>query len=165
MRKTAFAPAIRPDIKVLVLGSLPGDASLAAGQYYAHPRNQFWQIVGNVIGRDLRSLGYELRLVALISAGIGLWDTIASAQRRGSLDAAMRDVRAAELERLIAGLPHLRAIGFNGATSARIGRRQLAATDRALPVLVDLPSTSPAYCAKTVVEKQQEWNLLRKFLD
>lgn len=165
MRKAAFAPAIGSHIKVLVLGSLPGDASLAAGQYYAHPRNQFWEIVGTMIGRDLRSLAYERRLDALISAGIGLWDTIASAQRQGSLDAAMRDVQAAELDRLIAGLPHLRAIGFNGATSARIGRRQLATTDRALPVLVDLPSTSPAYCAKSAAEKQQEWNLLRKFLD
>lgn len=165
MRKTAFDPAIGPEIKVLVLGSLPGDASLAAGQYYAHPRNQFWQIVGSVIGCDLRSLGYEQRLTALISAGIGLWDTIASAQRPGSLDAAMRDVQAAELDRLIGGLPRLRAIGFNGATAARIGRRQLAATDRSLPELIDLPSTSPAYCARTAAQKQQDWNLLRKFLD
>lgn len=165
MRKTAFAPAFGPDIRVLVLGSLPGDASLAAGQYYAHPRNQFWQIAGNLIGCDLRSLTYELRLDALISGGIGLWDTIASAQRPGSLDAAMRDVQAAQLDRLIAGLPHLRAIAFNGATAARIGRRQLAATERAVPALIDLPSTSPAYCAKTAAEKQQEWNLLRKFLD
>ena len=162
-RKTAFAPVVRPDARVLVLGSLPGDASLAAGRYYAHPRNQFWAIMGAVIERDLVTMPYEDRLAALGDAGVGLWDTVASAQRSGSLDTAMRDVAAAELRRLVAGLPHLRAVGFNGGTAARIGRGQLRQSEGL--ALIDLPSTSPAYCAVTIAQKQQKWNLLRKFVD
>lgn len=161
-RKTAFAPVVRSDARVLVLGSLPGDASLAAGRYYAHPRNQFWTIIGAVIGRDLVAMAYEDRLAALADARVGLWDTVASAQRTGSLDTAMRDVAAAELDQLVAGLPHLRAVGFNGGTAARIGRGQLRRHDAL--ALVDLPSTSPAYCAVTIAQKQQKWNYLRKFV-
>lgn len=162
MRKSAFAPVVAPSTRVLVLGSLPGEASLAAGRYYAHPRNQFWTLVGGVIGRDLAPLEYPERLSALAEAGIGLWDTIASAHRRGSLDAAIRGVEAAPLCELVAALPALRAVAFNGATSARIGRRLLPAD--AEPVLVDLPSSSPANAAMTLLQKQERWNLLRKFL-
>lgn len=161
-RKTAFAPVVDHRTRVLILGSLPGDASLAAEQYYAHPRNQFWPIVGEVIGRDLVSLAYPERLAALLTARIGLWDTVASARRSGSLDGAIREVETASLPELTAGLPQLCAIGFNGSISARIGRKALGYDDRF--TLLDLPSTSPAYCAITVAQKQQKWNLLRKYL-
>lgn len=161
-RKVAFAPVVRPDTRVLVLGSLPGDASLAAAQYYAHPRNQFWPIIGAVIGVDLPALPYPERLLRLNAAGIGLWDTVASARRSGSLDGAIRDVEAAPLDALVARLPNLRALAFNGTTAARTGRRQLPAD---VPfALIDLPSTSPAYCSVTLAQKQQQWILLRKFL-
>lgn len=161
-RKIAFAPVVDSRTRVLVLGSLPGEASLAAEQYYAHPRNQFWPIVGEVIGRNLAALAYPDRLHALLDAQIGLWDTVASARRSGSLDGAIREVEMAGLPDLIARLPELRAIGFNGSTSARIGRKALGSNT---PVtLLDLPSTSPAYCAITVTQKQQQWNLLRKYL-
>jgi hypoxanthine-DNA glycosylase len=78
---------------LLVLGSLPGEESLAQGRYYAHPRNHFWTLIGAVIGRDLVALGYEARLAALLEAGVGLWDVVASATRRGSLDGAIRVLR------------------------------------------------------------------------
>ena len=161
-RKTAFAPVVDSDTRVLILGSLPGEASLAAAQYYAHPRNQFWTIVGEVVHRDLVSLAYADRLTALREAKVGLWDTVASARRAGSLDGAMREVEAASLPDLIARLPQLRAIAFNGSTSARIGRKVLGNCESV--TLLDLPSTSPAYCAVTVAQKQQKWNLLRKYL-
>ena len=134
-----------------------------AQRYYAHPRNQFWRLAGAVIGReDLAVLDYEARLDALRAAGIGLWDTIASATRAGSLDAAIREARHAPLTELVATLPHLRAIGFNGATSARIGRAQLADSSLAL---IDLPSSSPAYAALPFAEKHRRWLALRDFLD
>ena len=123
MRKSAFPPIVAADTRVLILGSLPGEASLAAGRYYAHPQNQFWRLTGGVIGVDLPALDYEQRLAALLAAGVGLWDTVASAAREGSLDAALRDVEQAALGELVGRLPTLRAIGFNGATSARLGRR------------------------------------------
>lgn len=163
IRKSAFAPVVSPATRVLILGSLPGEASLAAQRYYAHPQNQFWRLAGGVIGReDLPALGYEARLAALRDAGIGLWDTIASATRQGSLDAAIRDAQHAALAELVATLPTLRAVGFNGAASARIGRKQLAGT--AL-VLVDLPSSSPAYAAMPFAAKRERWRELQRFLD
>jgi hypoxanthine-DNA glycosylase len=152
-----------PQTRVLVCGSLPGEASLAAQRYYAHPANQFWRLAGGVIGRDLVVLDYPDRLDALLAAGIGLWDTVASATRRGSLDTAIRAAELAPLAQLAAGLPALRAIGCNGATAARHGRPQMIN----LPDIsfIQLPSSSPAYCAITLAQKQQAWNCLRKFLD
>ena len=131
------------------------------GRYYAHPQNQVWRLIGGVIGADLASLDYEARLAALLSAQIGLWDTVASARREGSLDGALREVEQAALPELVATLPALRAIGFNGATAARIGRRALGET--AL-TLLDLPSSSPAHAAMTFAEKAERWKSLRKFL-
>lgn len=163
MRKSAFPPVVSPDTRVLILGSLPGEASLAAQRYYAHPQNRFWHLAGAVIGReDLPSLGYDTRLAALLSAGVGLWDTIASALREGSLDAAIREAEHAELAELAAGLPRLRAVGFNGGASARIGRKLLAGGPLAL---IDLPSSSPAYAAMPFAEKRARWLELRRFLE
>jgi len=162
VRHRAFAPVVSPDVRVLVLGSLPGAASLAAGRYYAHPQNRFWSLAGAVIGReDLPALPYDERLAALLGAGVGLWDTIASAVRAGSLDAAIREAEEAPLRALAATLPALRAVGFNGATAARIGRRALAGTDLAL---IDLPSSSPAYAAMGLAAKRERWLALAAFL-
>ena len=120
-RARAFAPVAGRGTRLLILGSLPGAASLRAGQYYAHPQNGFWRLIGAVIGRDLAALPYPDRLAALPPAGVGLWDVIASAERPGSVDAAIRDPEPADLAALVAGLPALRAVGFNGATAARSG--------------------------------------------
>jgi len=160
-RSSSFPPICPPNTRVLILGSLPGTASLAAARYYAHPQNQFWRLTGAVIGQDLSALDYGARLAALGSVGIGLWDAVASAQRAGSLDSALREVEAAALGGLIATLPELRAIAFNGATAARIGRQALGETS---PVLLDLPSSSPAHAAMSFTDKAQRWKSLREFL-
>ena len=125
---------------MLILGSLPGEASLAAARYYTHPQNQFWRLVGAAIELDLAALEYQQRLEALRAVRIGLWDTIASATRPGSLDAAIRDAEPAPLAELVADLPSLRGIGLNGATAAMIGRKALGVTPL---TLIDLPSSSP----------------------
>lgn len=145
----------------MILGSLPGDASLAAGQYYAHPRNGFWRLIGGVIGRDLVALPYPERLEALKAAGVGLWDVVARAERRGSLDQAIRKAEAADLNRFIEGLPALRAVAFNGGTAARLGRRGLA--PRPHIDLISLPSSSPAY-TRPLAEKAEAWALLEAFV-
>ena len=162
VRKSSFLPFVAPDTRVVILGSLPGEASLVAGRYYAHPQNQFWRLIGGVIGQDIASLDYDTRLAALRSAGVGLWDTVASAVREGSLDGALREVEGNSLSDLVASLPALRAIGFNGATAAKIGRKALGATPLAL---IDLPSSSPAHARMTLSEKAQRWKSLREFLD
>lgn len=161
-RKHAFAPVVAQATRVLILGSLPGEMSLAAGRYYAHPRNLFWRLAGAVIGReDLEGLDYAARLAALLTAGIGLWDTVASATRKGSLDAAIRDAEHAPLAELAATLPELRAVAFNGGKAARIGRAQLA---EARLALIDLPSSSPAHAAMAEAEKRARWLVLQQFI-
>jgi hypoxanthine-DNA glycosylase len=156
-----FPPVIRADTRLLLLGSLPGAASLAWGQYYAHPRNQFWRLVGAVIGRDLAAMAYAARLEALLDAHVGLWDTVAAATREGSLDAAIRLHAASDLAALAATLPELKAIGFNGGTAARIGRRQLG--PRLALALIDLPSSSPAYTLP-FASKRAAWRALAAWL-
>ena len=152
--KRAFDAVVDARTRLLILGSLPGDASLKAGQYYGHPQNGFWRLMGGVIATDLVALPYAERLQALKAAGVGLWDVIARAERRGSLDRAIRKAEAADLNRLIADLPALRAVAFNGATAARIGRRSL--TLPLAPELIDLPSSSPAY-TRPLAEKAVAW--------
>jgi hypoxanthine-DNA glycosylase len=161
MRKSSFPPVVAPDTRVLVLGSLPGEKSLAAQRYYAHPQNRFWNLIGKVIGVELERLGYEERLSALLAAKVGLWDTVASAHRSGSLDASIREAEHNPLVDLAASLPELRAVGFNGKTSARIGMAQLAHTTLAL---IPLPSSSPAHAAMRLAEKEKLWDQLREFL-
>jgi hypoxanthine-DNA glycosylase len=158
--KRSFPPVVDEETRLLVLGSLPGEQSLAQARYYAHPRNHFWRLIGGVIGRDLVPLGYEERLQALLSAGVGLWDSVGSAARRGSLDAAIRDHRPNALHELVESLPKLRAVAFNGGTSARIGMKALACADVAL---VPLPSSSPAYTLP-FEEKLRKWLQLRDYL-
>lgn len=161
-RKASFAPVADEHTRVLILGSLPGEASLAAARYYANPRNQFWRLVGAVIDNDLAAQHYDQRLATLLTHGIGLWDSIGSATRRGSLDTAIRNVRANPLATLVASLPALRCVAFNGAKSADVGAPQLAgAGDFAL---LRLPSSSPAHAALTFEAKLAHWTNLRKFL-
>lgn len=160
-RKSSFPPVVAPDTRLLILGSLPGEASLAARRYYAHPRNLFWRLLGPAIGVDLASLPYEERLAALLQARVGLWDTVASALRAGSLDAAIREEAHNPLAELTVSLPELRAVAFNGAKSAATGTRLLAASGLAL---VRLPSSSPAHAAMPFAEKEKLWAALRDFL-
>ena len=146
---------------MLILGTLPGAESLRRGQYYAHPRNAFWRLIGGVIERDLINLPYDDRLEALGRARIGLWDVIATASRRGSLDAAIRDTVRTDLVGLVERLPDLRAIAFNGGTASAVGRRQLSGIRAEL---VDLPSSSPAYAGMTVADKLARWCRLAEYL-
>jgi hypoxanthine-DNA glycosylase len=158
--KRSFAPVVNAQVRVLVLGSLPGEESLVRSQYYANPRNQFWRLVGEVVESDLASLPYHARLETLLSCRIGLWDVVESASRAGSLDGAIRGHTANDLASLVKRLPDLGAVAFNGGTSARIGEKQLAgaAVDR-----VPLPSSSPAYTLP-FAKKLTAWLELRRYL-
>lgn len=157
-----FPPVTRPDTRLLLLGSLPGAISLAQQRYYAHPQNLFWRLMSAVTGQDLVPLAYEARLEALLDSGIGLWDTVAAATRDGSLDSAIRLHEASDLAALVATLPRLRAIGFNGARSAAIGRRQLGEASGL--ALIDLPSSSPAYASLGFERKRDAWLALAAYL-
>lgn len=155
-------PAIwSANTRLLILGSLPGDYSLAHAQYYAHPRNQFWTLLGDVTELDLTGMAYAERLQALTQRGIGLWDVVHSATRPGSLDSALRTVNDNPLNALISRMPHVRAVAFNGLTASQRGCRLLSA--RPDISLINLPSSSPAYTV-SLESKRSAWSVLRTIL-
>lgn len=155
-----MAPIARGDARLFILGSLPGDASLAAQRYYAHPTNQFWRLLGHALGEDLHGLAYPERLDVLARHRVGLWDVVASAMRDGSLDQAIRDPGHNPIDRLVHDFPELRAIGFNGKAASAAGRRLLGHNSRV--TLIDLPSSSAAN-TRPFTEKAAEWRRLRAF--
>ena len=153
-----MAPVGSRDASLLLLGSLPGEASLRAQQYYAHPQTQFWRLVGLAIGEELAGLVYEERLARLAARGIALWDVVGEAQRQGSLDGAIRGALPNQLREYVATHPRLKAVAFNGKTAASLGRAALGHPPGLQ--LIDLPSSSPAYTL-AFAEKAVRWAVLR----
>ncbi len=158
--KQGMPPVGSGDARLLILGSLPGDASLAAQRYYAHPSNQFWPLLGKAIGEELAALGYDDRLGRLAARGIALWDVVADASRRGSLDGAIRSPRANPLAAFVAGHSNLRAVAFNGRTAATLGRRAFGQSSGL--TLIDLPSSSAAF-TRPLAQKSIDWAVLGDF--
>jgi hypoxanthine-DNA glycosylase len=148
-----LAPQVARDTRLVVLGSFPSAASLAAGQYYAHPRNDFWRLLGAIWSVDLVALPYRRRLAVLREHGLGLWDVYAACRREGSLDSAIEDAQLNDLASLQRRAPQLRAIAHNGGESARSMR---ITTALGVPVL-RLPSTSPANASWSFERKLQAW--------
>ena len=161
VRHASFAPHVAPDTRLLVLGSLPGARSLAERQYYAHPTNQFWRLLGEAIDRSLAEMPYDARLAALRDAKVGLWDVVRSAERRTSSDSHIRDAEPHDLAALVARLPDLRMIAFNGGKAATIGRKQLPPLKTV--TIVDLPSSSAAH-TMAFAAKLERWLTLRPAL-
>ena len=158
-RKRGLQPVIGPTTRVLILGSFPGDASLAAREYYAHPRNHFWPLLGALIDAPLPTLSYRDRLARLRANGIGLWDVYVACLRRGSLDSAIRMAEHGELGRVRRAAPGVGLVCFNGKTAARA---LPAWRDAGYATLV-LPSSSPAY-TRPFAEKLAAWRPIRDFL-
>ena len=167
-RIASFAPAISAAPRALVLGSMPGVASLRAGQYYAHPRNAFWPLMQALFAVPSRA-PYAARLAALGEAGVALWDVLAECEREGSLDSAIAPASVAvnDIAGLLANHVGLRVIALNGGTAARMFDRHVApalgARLAAMRVL-RLPSTSPAHAARSFVEKADAWAALSEAL-
>jgi hypoxanthine-DNA glycosylase len=153
---TGLAPVIARDTRILILGSFPGEASLRAQQYYAHPRNQFWKLVGALVDEDLYSLPYDERLPRLLAHRIGLWDVLAACEREGSLDSAIRKPAANDFDRLRHLCPQLEKVGFNGQASGKFAPQCAEAGYRT----VVLPSSSPAHMAMTFEQKLAVWRRL-----
>ena len=160
--KLGLPPIARPDARLFILGSLPGDASLAARRYYAHSTNQFWRLLGLAIGEELHSLPYEERLLRLAERRIGLWDVIASADRPGSLDQAIREAEHNRIEHLLHDFHDLQAIAFNGATASAAGRKLIGDPPPGVR-LIDLPSSSAAN-TRPFAEKARAWSILGQYL-
>jgi double-stranded uracil-DNA glycosylase len=148
-----FPPVLDRGVHTLILGSFPGAASLAAGQYYAHPRNQFWRILGNLLQQPLTELSYPQRLAALLARGLGLWDVLGACERAGSLDADIRAPRANDFAPLRRRAPKLARVLFNGQAAGRFAPQFRQA---GLEVAV-LPSTSPAHAGMSLEQKLACW--------
>jgi hypoxanthine-DNA glycosylase len=148
-------PVLAPHTRLLVLGSFPGVASLAAQQYYGHPRNQFWPIVGALFKVDLMAMPYEPRIAAVRERGLGIWDAYASCRRIGSLDSAIEAPQFNDFGTAQRIAPHIALVVHNGAESARALPHVQALGWPALR----LPSTSPANASWSLERKLAAWRL------
>ena len=158
-RRRGLPPVLAHDTRVLILGSFPGEASLAARQYYAHPRNHFWPMLAAIVGEPLPEMPYAARLARLLAHRIGVWDTIVACERAGSLDGAIRAATRGETHRVRRAAPHVELVCFNGQTAARAAPAWRAA---GYPTLA-LPSTSPAY-TRPFAEKLAAWCVIADHL-
>ncbi len=157
----SFPPIVGPDARLLVLGSMPGRQSLACQQYYAHPRNAFWHIMGELFGAGL-DLPYSQRGKILIGRGIAVWDVLAQCRRRGSLDTEICSATevANDLSQLFAEHPKIRLVLFNGQKAEVAFRRHISPKLGDIAerlAFVRLPSTSPAHASLTWEEKLAAW--------
>jgi TDG/mug DNA glycosylase family protein len=159
--KYALPPIAPLGARLFILGSLPGDASLKAQRYYAHPTNQFWKLLGAAIGEDLHGIDYAARINLLSERKIGLWDVVAFAKRAGSLDQAIRSAGHNPIDTLLQDHPEVRAIAFNGGTAAKLGRKLIP--EPAGITLIDLPSSSAAF-TRPLADKAVVWSRLAEFV-
>ena len=159
-RVRSFPPIESATARTLILGTMPGVASLAAGRYYAHPRNGFWTIMGRLLGFDAH-LDYPTRVERLHAAGIAVWDVLQSCERPGSLDTRIRpaSIVANDFRGFFDRHPQIECVCFNGATAAALFRRHVMKTLQDTPSrrYVRLPSTSPANASIGLSDKTDAW--------
>ena len=159
-----FPPIARPDARVLVLGSMPSVVSLAKRQYYGHPQNAFWPIMGRLFGAGLH-LPYEERTDILCGYRIAVWDSLRACQREGSLDSAIRAEVANDFVAFFAEHPDIRTVFFNGQKSEAVFRRRVLPGIEELAgrfEFLRLPSTSPAHAGRTFEEKLAAWRAVKR---
>ncbi|GAB1400032.1 DNA-deoxyinosine glycosylase [Aminivibrio sp.] len=160
----SFPPVSAPDARLLILGSMPGRASLAAVQYYAHPRNAFWSIMEEILALP-PAMAYEERLSALKDRRIALWDVLASCVRPGSLDSDIEvpSIIPNDFVSFFANHPLIQTVFFNGTMAEQSWKRHVLPT---LPpelrpkTCIRLPSTSPAHAGRTLREKIEAWRIV-----
>ena len=160
-----FPPIIGPGARVLVLGSLPSEASIRKQQYYGHPRNAFWPIMGELFGAA-PDISYPERAQILVDNGVAVWDVLAASVRLGSMDAAIDPdtATANDIVRLLDNQPSIRLVCFNGKTAARYFERLVApAVENGSNTLQYqlLPSTSPAHASMSFSDKLDRWRIVR----
>jgi hypoxanthine-DNA glycosylase len=161
-RKRCFDPVVDDRTRLLILGSLPGEQSLVLQEYYGNRQNKFWMLMSEVIDLDLVPLDYTSRLEALLAHGVGLWDVVAEAHRKGSLDSQIRQRNDNDLLGLLARHSQIKAIAFNGGTAGRLGLKVLGESARSYQIVV-LPSSSPAHTMR-YADKAKQWQTLRSVL-
>jgi len=156
----SFPPIARAGARILILGTMPGKASLAAQQYYAHPQNAFWRIAGEIFGFDAQA-AYRTRAAALAASGVALWDVLKSCTRAGSLDSDIvsESIVPNDLATFLARHPRIRRVCFNGAKAEELYLRHVRPPlrDRTEMTYLRLPSTSPAHASVPFSKKLRAW--------
>lgn len=156
----SFAPVIGENARILILGSMPGDASLEADQYYAHPRNAFWPIMGRLLGFK-PDISYEQKIAKLKSSGVALWDVLFSCQREGSLDSEIRQESVNDIAGLLKQHSTISHIYLNGTKAEASFKRHVLPTLKPIPPeWARLPSTSPAHAALSMDGKYRAWRII-----
>lgn len=152
MIKRGFPPVLDENTEILILGSLPGDESLRRRQYYGHPGNDFWRLVGNAIGENLQDMDYETRLETLKRYRIGLWDVFSAGKREGSQDSNIREEEVNQFSILKKTSPNLRLVCFNGKTSGKYEPvlRAMGYKTKVLP-------SSSGINRRNVKKRESEW--------
>ncbi len=156
-RIRSFPPVANADATLLILGSMPGKESLKQNQYYAHPQNAFWKIMGELVGAH-QLLPYEERLHKLTTAHIALWDVLKTCERKGSLDTDIQNETPNDFTTFFRNHPRITHAFFNGA-KAEQSFNKFVLDKQLLPPLIcqRLPSTSPAHAGMRYAEKLQTW--------
>jgi hypoxanthine-DNA glycosylase len=155
----SFAPIEGESVRVLILGSIPGAASLAANEYYAHPQNSFWKVMGGLLG-FAATLDYAQRIEALKRSHIAVWDVLESCIRPGSMDTDidMKSAKANDIGALLLRQPNISCVCFNGSAAEKIFNTRILPTLNNVPIkYIRLPSTSPAHAAMSYQEKVAAW--------
>jgi double-stranded uracil-DNA glycosylase len=153
---TGLEPILDKDTRILILGTFPGEASLLAGQYYAHRRNQFWQLISTILGVELVTLSYPERIARLLANRIGLWDVLSACDRKGSLDSAIRDPKSTDFAPLRQRCPSLERVCFNGKAAGKAAPQFERANFKTLV----LPSSSPANAGWSLDRKLAAWRAI-----
>ena len=152
-RLQGLPPVLDANTRVLVLGSFPGVASLRAQQYYGHPQNHFWKILGALWQLPLMTFTYPERMAALLDHGLGVWDVYGACEREGSLDASIRNAEVNDFAWVQRSCPRLEAIAHNGGESFRHARH----TEKLGVPVYKLPSSSPANAGWSFDRKLAAW--------
>jgi len=157
MKKYSFPPISNPDAKILILGTMPGEQSLAANQYYGHPRNAFWKILFTLFDSPF-SADYQLRKNLLLENRIALWDVLEVCVRPGSLDSAIVQEVPNDFNTFLKAHPNIRHIYFNGQKAAAFFKKYVKLENEYH--LTTLPSTSPAHAGKSFEGKLKDWGII-----
>ena len=156
----SFKPSIDNNSKILILGSMPGIKSLEEQQYYAHPQNRFWKVMGALCSENnLAEFDYDTKLKILLNNNIALWDTIKSCKRKGSLDSDIKNEQPNNIRKLLKNYPSIKIICLNG-------NKSYSAFEKYFPDLIEkystykMPSTSPANAKYSLNKLIEEWSTI-----
>ncbi len=150
----SFSPVVGPDTRLLIIGSMPGEASLRAQEYYAYKYNQFWRIIFDLFENGREPKNYQDKLSVILKRRLGLWDTLAACERSGSLDSRIKNRVPNDFPALFAQYPRIHTLLFNGTAAFNFYKRAFGTPDKNF---YRLPSTSPAHATRSYAEKLTLW--------